>query len=79
MLDTLILHVGVDTILELELQFAAYVRPMGRVCISGVRATQIHRVIDAYSVHFDGLVVDEEDGWALVHGVRNGMPVPALG
>ena len=46
----------------------------GEVCLSGVLVTQTPRVIEAYGAHFENLAYEEEEGWAVVTGVRNDVP-----
>ena len=44
--------------------------------MSGVLATQVPTVRDAYGEWFDDLSHEEEGGWAVVSGVRNSTPAP---
>lgn len=69
--DVMVANILVGPVVDLELLFASYVKPGGRVCLSGILVTQTPRVIERYAEHFDGLTYEEEAGWAVVSGVRN--------
>lgn len=47
-----------------------FVKPGGRIALSGILGSQAPQVVAAYAAHFDALQVTEEGGWALVEGVR---------
>ena len=69
--DTMVANILVGPVMDLEPLFAAYVKPgTGRVCLSGILVEQAPRVIERYSEHFDDLSYEEENGWAVVSGVR---------
>ena len=74
--DLLIANILIGPVLALENLFARVVAPGGKVCLSGVLATQTPSVLERYREHFDELVVEEEDGWAVVSGVRNERDAP---
>lgn len=69
--DVMVANILVGPVLDLEPLFASYVKPGGRVCLSGILVTQAPRVIEKYAEHFDDLSYEEELGWAVVSGVRN--------
>lgn len=74
--DTMVANILVGPVMDLEPLFASYVKPGGRVCLSGILVTQTPRVIERYAEHFDGLSYQEEDGWAVLSGVRNDTAAP---
>ena len=72
--DIMVANILVGPIVHLAPLFASYVKPGGEVCLSGVLVTQTPRVIEAYGAHFENLAYEEEEGWAVVTGVRNDVP-----
>ena len=70
----MVANILVGPIVHLAPLFASYVKPGGEVCLSGVLVTQTPRVIEAYGAHFENLAYEEEEGWAVVTGVRNDVP-----
>jgi ribosomal protein L11 methyltransferase len=74
--DVVVANILIDPVLELEPLFAGYCKVGGEVALSGIlHGEQSASVVAKYARHFDDIRVDEEDGWACVHGVRNGTPV----
>ncbi len=51
--------------------FATYVRPGGRIILSGVLEAQAARVAAAYEPYFGALEQSSRDGWVLLAGRRN--------
>jgi ribosomal protein L11 methyltransferase len=52
----------------------------GYVAMSGLVSQQSDAVINAYRGYFDNLKVhEEEEGWVLITGIRNTIPVGVLG
>ncbi len=51
---------------------AARVAPGGRIALSGILAGQEDEVVARYAAAFDGLVVEQQDDWMRVSGVRRG-------
>ena len=75
--DCVVANILVGPVTQLAPLFAGYAkRGVGRVCVSGVLATQVPTVRDAYGRWFDDLTYTEEGGWAVVSGVRNSTPAP---
>lgn len=75
--DCVVANILVGPVTQLAPLFARYAkRGVGRVCVSGVLATQVPTVRDAYGKWFDDLTYTEEGGWAVVSGVRNSTPAP---
>ena len=75
--DCVVANILVGPVTQLAPLFARYAkRGVGRVCVSGVLATQVPTVRDAYGRWFDDLTYTEEGGWAVVSGVRNSTPAP---
>lgn len=73
--DVVIANILIQPVLELEPLFARYCKTGGEVALSGVlHGEQSASVVAKYSTHFDNLSVDEEGGWACVHGTRNAVP-----
>ena len=75
--DCVVANILVGPVTQLAPLFARYAKKgSGRVCVSGVLATQVPTVRDAYGEWFDDLSHEEEGGWAVVSGVRNSTPAP---
>ena len=68
--DVVIANILLGPVLDLELRLAAFVRPGGRIALSGVLETQTAQVVAAYGRHFTDLRVATAGEWALVTGVR---------
>jgi ribosomal protein L11 methyltransferase len=68
--DIVIANILLGPVLDLEPRLASFVKPGGRIALSGVLATQAEQVMAAYAPHFDELRVKTAGEWALVTGVR---------
>ena len=74
--DIVVANILIEPVLGLEELFAGYVKPGGRVALSGILfGEQSDKVVAQYSKHFEDIVVDHEGGWACVSGVRNAVGV----
>jgi len=68
--DLVVANILAGTLIALAPELAARTRPTGRLALSGILRAQAAEVIAAYAPHFDLAVHADEDGWALVAGVR---------
>lgn len=57
-------------LLELAPRLGAYLRPGGRLALSGMLPSQVGDVTAAYAGDFRDFAVREDGGWALVAAVR---------
>jgi ribosomal protein L11 methyltransferase len=69
--DVLTANILAGPLIELAAKFAAYVRPGGRLVLSGVLEAQAARVAAAYAAHFGELEQTSRDGWVRLTGRRN--------
>ena len=56
---------------ELCPRLAGYVKPGGRILLSGILETQWPALQDAYEEYFADCEVTTDGAWALVSGTRN--------
>ena len=74
--DIVVANILIEPVLGLEELFAGYVKPGGRIALSGILyGEQSEKVVALYTKHFDDIVVDHEGGWACVSGTRNAVDV----
>jgi ribosomal protein L11 methyltransferase len=69
--DVLAANILAGPLVELAAKFAAYVRPGGRVILSGVLEAQAARVAAAYAPYFGEIEQAARDGWVRLTGRRN--------
>ena len=69
--DVLAANILAGPLVELATKFAAYVRPGGRLVLSGVLEAQGAHVAAAYAPHFGELEQSSRDGWVRLTGRRN--------
>jgi ribosomal protein L11 methyltransferase len=68
--DLVVANILALPLIELEPELSARTRAGGLVALSGILASQAQEVRAAYARTFDMAIGEQEDGWALVHGVR---------
>lgn len=68
--DMILANILAVPLIALEPQFAARTRAGGRVLLSGILRAQADEVVAAYAPDFHASVGAEEEGWALVEGLR---------
>jgi ribosomal protein L11 methyltransferase len=69
--DVLAANILAGPLVELAAKFAAYVRPGGRLVLSGVLEAQAARVAAAYAPYFGDVEQAARDGWVRLTGRRN--------
>ena len=68
--DLVVANILALPLIELAPELSARTRRGGRVALSGILASQAEEVRAAYAHTFDMTIGAQEEGWALVHGVR---------
>ena len=68
--DIVIANILLGPVLDLAPRLASFVKPGGRIALSGILATQADQVMVAYAPHFAELRVSTAGEWALITGVR---------
>jgi len=69
--DLLVANILAGPLVELAPDFAAAVRPGGRIALSGILEGQSNTVTAAYRPWFDIALTAMRDGWALLAGQRH--------
>jgi ribosomal protein L11 methyltransferase len=72
--DVVVANILLNPLLDLEPRLAWYAATGARLALSGLLASQAPGVMALYAKHFEQLSVRTEGEWALVTGVRNGVP-----
>ncbi len=60
-------------LLELRPRLTKYVKPGGRIMLSGILLTQVKEVQEAYEASFEHFEVHTEELWALLVAVRKAV------
>jgi ribosomal protein L11 methyltransferase len=68
--DLVVANILAQPLIELAPELAARTRAGGRIALSGILDSQAEEVRCAYMAAFDMTIGEQEEGWALVHGVR---------
>jgi ribosomal protein L11 methyltransferase len=68
--DVVVSNILSQTLIVLAPLLAARAAPAGRIALSGILKAQSPEVVAAYATAFDVAVTAEEEGWALVEGMR---------
>lgn len=68
--DFVVANILRGPLLELQPRLTAYVKPGGRLALSGILAEQVPDVRAAYGPHFKEFEVATDGSWALVTAVR---------
>lgn len=68
--DLLIANILMQPLIELESSFAALIKPGGEIVLSGLLRTQVEEIKEVYSNNFRLSSSSEQNGWALLAGVR---------
>jgi|1185.fasta_scaffold09467_2 ribosomal protein L11 methyltransferase len=68
--DLVVANILALPLIELAPELSARTRPGGRLALSGILDSQAEEVRSAYAPAFDMVIGEQEEGWALVHGVR---------
>lgn len=68
--DMVVANILRGPLLELQPRLTGYVRPGGRLALSGILAEQVPDVRAAYERHFTDFAVQTDGSWALVTAIR---------
>ena len=68
--DLLIANILMQPLIELESSFAELIKPGGEIVLSGLLRTQVEVIKEVYSNNFRLSSCSEQNGWALLAGVR---------
>lgn len=68
--DVLIANILALPLMELASKLAAYVKPDGRLVLSGILADQTQKIIDTYSAYMRIEEIHQRDEWVRIVGVR---------
>ena len=72
--DVIIANILLKPLISLAPKFASFLRPGGRVVLSGLLEEQIDDIVKAYSKWFDMTTPVIRNNWALVEGIRVSTP-----
>lgn len=68
--DLVVANILALPLIELAPELSALTRAGGRLALSGILDSQAEEVRAAYAPAFDMAIDEQQEGWALVHGVR---------
>ncbi|MFT5575504.1 MAG: ribosomal protein L11 methyltransferase [Bermanella sp.] len=69
--DIVVANILAGPLIELAPRLASYLKPDGRIALSGILAEQAAAIIERYQTWFNKLKIDEKDGWCCISGIRN--------
>lgn len=69
--DLLLANILANPLCELAPRLAAYVKPQGKIVLSGLLQEQVAAIKTAYAPYFEWDEVGLQDGWARVTGTKN--------
>ena len=69
--DLVLANILCGPLIELYPRLSAYVKPSGRIVISGLLATQKEDIIEAYSADFSDFKVKQLDDWIRISATKN--------
>ncbi len=72
--DIVVANILANPLIVLAPAIAGFVRPGGRLALSGILAGQAEEVASAYSPWFEVEVPAELQGWARLSGTRRASP-----
>jgi ribosomal protein L11 methyltransferase len=72
--DIVVANILAHPLIVLEPLLASLTVPGGRIALSGILREQAEEVAAAYALHYVLAPSVEEDGWALLTGIRRGTP-----
>jgi ribosomal protein L11 methylase PrmA len=69
--EILVANILAPILIELAPRLATFVKPQGKIALSGLITKQATQVMNAFAPYFDQLqVLDTEDDWGLIIGQR---------
>lgn len=68
--DIILANILAGPLVELAPSLIAQLKPEGKICLSGVLATQKESIVNAYSADIHIEDIQEKDGWICVAGTR---------
>lgn len=71
MADVVLANILAGPLMELAPKLASYLRPGGRIALSGILSEQGPAIIERYGRWFKELKTEEKEGWCCISGIRN--------
>ena len=75
-IDLLMANILCGPLIELAPSIVGWVKFGGSIILSGILKEQTEQITNAYQHWFDSLILEEKDGWIMIHGLkRNGNAI----
>lgn len=71
--DQLLANIFMIPLLTLHKKFAGLLKPQGEILLSGILASQSDDIFKTYAEDFDLNIVNEQDQWLLVRGIKKNI------